>query len=286
LFTQNHKPKTSLLALVLLIAACGSTAGPNPEMMRYVPEGSTFVVVLNIKELLANPSISTRIDKLKQSDDYADAKKDLGIDPFQDISFVMTAGNLKDRTGIILLAGSFDAEQVAEHMREVQRKNRESYAIEAAGPFVILGETKWVASSKSAATRGPLETSPELKAAMSNAYSWRAIFGAMSGLEKVSEMGLPEGLNPTGAAFGMEMKSGVAAEMAIHFPSSDKASQAKKIIEQEMEKAKPELASLGLSTAPSVSAVNADIIFKFMMSQEETEQGFTKFDALLRSNGL
>jgi hypothetical protein len=97
----------------LLVSAIASVQAADVE--KYLPDGTVFVVTVNVKQLLDSPIVKNHLlDKfqaaLKSSSEISEVLDSLGIDPLKDLTRFTAAstGTNPDSKGLLILAGNFD----------------------------------------------------------------------------------------------------------------------------------------------------------------------------------
>jgi len=101
------------------------------DVEKYLPDGTVFIVTVNVKQLLDSPIVKNHLlDKiqtgLKSSSDVSDVLDSLGIDPLKDITRFTAAstGTNQDSKGLLIVTGNFDPAK----FDAVAKKNADQHA--------------------------------------------------------------------------------------------------------------------------------------------------------------
>jgi hypothetical protein len=204
--------------------------------MTYLPEGSTGVVVIDVKKALASPltkeePFKSQIEQAKNSPDF---KKftDAGLDPFTNLNTIVIAG--KDVTKeefAVILSGSFDAAKVAEKAKAEMKSEKATVEVLGTG-MLAFGPKAIVDSAK--AGKG-LGGSPIVKDLLSLADNNKTIFAVGSipaeALGSLPPQAPPQIKNIKGVGFSLDLSSGVAVSGLARFASDADATALKGFID-------------------------------------------------------
>jgi hypothetical protein len=132
----------SVLLTALVVGASSSNlkaAEPTP----YLPDGTMFVLTLNVKQLLQAPLVRADEKAFRQmADEAAKALGGFGVDPRKDVDRVVLAvgEKLKAATTLVLLEGRFDTAKVEGRLRDLARERKnDMQVIEDAGATFFQG---------------------------------------------------------------------------------------------------------------------------------------------------
>jgi hypothetical protein len=140
----RHSVLVVCAALVITTAGAVQAA----EVEKFLPDGSVFVITVNVRQLLDSPIIKNHLlDKLqaalKESGEVGETLNSLGIDPLKDITRITAAstGTNQDSKGLIILSGNFDpakfeatakksAEQHPDAIKLLKEGDRQVYQVQ------------------------------------------------------------------------------------------------------------------------------------------------------------
>jgi hypothetical protein len=224
-------------AMVVLSAAAslfacggGATGGAAADSMKYVPEGSTGALVIDVKKGLSSPllkeePLKSEIEKMKNEEGF---KKMVaaGLDPFSNVNTVVIAGKTdpSKEEFVVILSGSFDAAKVVEKAKAEAKDEKMTF--EAAGTGVVLmGPAAAVTAAK--AGKG-LDGSPELKSLLSLADNSKTIFAVGSiPADLAKGAPIPALQNIKGAGFAADFSNGLSFSALARFASEANATGVK-----------------------------------------------------------
>jgi hypothetical protein len=138
--TQPRRFTTLLLAALLAAAGSRSAAA---EPTTYLPDGTMFVLTMNLKQLFQAPLVRADEKAFQRFvDEATKAFAGFGVDPRKDVDRVVLAlgDQLKAATTLVLLEGHFDPAKVEARLRDLakERKN-DMQVIEDGGATLFQG---------------------------------------------------------------------------------------------------------------------------------------------------
>jgi hypothetical protein len=218
------------LSALSLVACGGATGGAGADAMKYLPEGSVGVAVIDVKKMLASPlaneePFKSQIAAMKEEKDLKEFTAS-GMDPFSNVNSVVLAGNPAKEQGVAIISGTFDAAKFAE---AAKAKMPSDAAIEVVGPnMVIVGEKASVASAK--AGKG-LDGSPEVKNNLSLVDNTKAFFavGSVPGemIPPMVTMMVPSAKNLKAVGMSLDASAGIDLKVVARFASDADATSLK-----------------------------------------------------------
>src|SRR5262249_50931606 len=139
--TAHAKALTSTLALAaaLLLAAPASAA----EADKYLPEDTTSVVSVNVRQVLDSPVGKKYLQEvvktvLKQNADLQKPLTAAGVDPLKDVSSVVVAAS--DVAGdkvLVIVRGTFDPDKAQAAAEDFAKKNPRQLVIHKEGELRV-----------------------------------------------------------------------------------------------------------------------------------------------------
>jgi hypothetical protein len=180
--------------LILLLAACSSgvqpiAVGPVPasspaslnagaslvppapdvDVMRYIAEGSTFLMVFDMRRLAASPlrlsdSIVYEIERLKE-EPFIHRLLKAGVDPLSNVDKIVVSGDLDTPGSAIVLTGSFDAVHARDSLQIMMETSGARGVVEAPSANTLILSERDELSALVMSARG-LRGSPLVEAVM------------------------------------------------------------------------------------------------------------------------
>jgi len=269
--------KKALLALstVSLLACGGSTGGAGSDAMKFIPENSKGVMVIDVKKAIASPVMSddrvkTEIAKMKEDKGYKEMVA-AGLDPWTNLNVVVLAGDPAKKYGAAILSGTFDAAKVADAMKKKMAEEKDdTTACEVLGANMLaVGSKEAVASAK--AGKG-LDGSPDVKGMLSLADNSKMIFAVgVIPAEILKDMPLPQLANLKGAGFSLDFSSGFDMKALARFAAEADATGIKGMIDGFLPMAKGQVPD-DIMAALKIEAKGADLSVGLTLNADQLKK--------------
>jgi hypothetical protein len=275
----DSKKVLFVLSTVSLFACGGATGGAASDSMKFLPEGSTGVMVIDVKKALASPIMNeepfkTQIAQGKEDSDYKELVA-AGLDPFTQLNTVVIAGKTdpSQEIGVAILSGSFDAAKVAEKGNAEATKKGDKVVFEVLGTgMLVMGPKAAVDSSK--AGKG-LDGSPEVKKLLSLADNSKTMFGVGSIpaalLGTLPPMVPPQIKNIQGMGFSVDVSSGVSINALARFASDADATAIKGAVDVFLPMAKGQVPD-DVMSALKTEAKKTDLTITFTLTTAQIKE--------------
>lgn len=137
------RPRRRVIVLLAATVAYAAPASMAAEPSAYLPDGTMFVLTLNVKQFLQAPLMRSDEKAFERAvDEIAKAFTGFGVDPRKDVDRVTLAvgEQLKAANTLVLLEGRFDATKVEGRLRELARERKnDMQVIEDGGTTLFQG---------------------------------------------------------------------------------------------------------------------------------------------------
>jgi hypothetical protein len=282
LIPQFDSKKAMLaLATVSLFACGGAAGGAASDSMKFLPEGSTGVMVIDVKKALASPILKeepfkSEIEKAKNEGEF---KKlvEAGLDPFTNLNTVVFAGkDFVKEDFVIILSGSFDANKVAEKAKTEIKDEKVKVEVLGTG-MLAMGPKASVDSAK--AGKG-LDGSPDVKGMLSLADNSKTMFAVgvvpAAMLSELPPNAPPQAKNLKGIGFSIDASSGIALSGLARFGAAEDATEVKKVLDGLLPMGAMMGAPQELISAIKIEAKGADISVTFSLTAAQVSDAIKK----------